>query len=36
MSWFKSHFGLDVVDTTIHAAVTICVMVMVMSAFGNP
>jgi hypothetical protein len=36
MSWFKSHFGLDVVDTTIHAAVTVCGMVMVMSLFGNP
>lgn len=36
MTWFKSHFGLDVVDTTIHAAVTVCGMVMVMSAFGNP
>lgn len=36
MSWFKSHFGLDVVDTVIHAAVTVCGMVMVMSLFGNP
>lgn len=36
MSWFKSHFGLDVVATTIHAAVTISAMVMVMAAFGNP
>ena len=36
MSWFKSHFGLDVVDTTIHAAVTLCGMVMVMSVLRNP
>jgi hypothetical protein len=36
MSWFRTHFGLDGVDTAIHAAVTVCGFVMVTTALNYP
>ncbi len=36
MSWFRSHFGLDGVDTTIHVAVTFCGVVMVGASMPHP